>query len=133
MHFHNMRASCGSRWGLAQREDGAFIGVEAVIDKDHASGLLAAALEFDAFLMLTDVPAVFTGWGTPAQRALGDVTPQELDVSAFAAGSMGPKVQAACDFVARTGAMAGIGALQDASAILARRAGTRVVPGMSSS
>jgi carbamate kinase len=133
MHFHNMRASCGSRWGLAQREDGAFIGVEAVIDKDHASGLLAAASEVDAFLMLTDVPAVFTGWGTPAQRALGDVTPQELDVSAFAAGSMGPKVQAACDFVARTGAMAGIGALQDASAILARRAGTRVVPGLSSS
>lgn len=76
MHFHNMRASRGSHWGLAQREDGAFIGVEAVIDKDHASGLLAAALEFDAFLMLTDVPAVFTGWGTPAQRALGDVTPQ---------------------------------------------------------
>ncbi|MGV3500059.1 MAG: hypothetical protein ACO1OR_14695 [Hydrogenophaga sp.] len=128
-----MRASRGSHWGLAQREDGAFIGVEAVIDKDHASGLLAAALEFDAFLMLTDVPAVFTGWGTPAQRALGDVTPQQLDVSAFAAGSMGPKVQAACDFVMRTGAMAGIGALQDASAILARQAGTRVVPGLLSS
>ncbi|KRB99603.1 carbamate kinase [Hydrogenophaga sp. Root209] len=113
---------------VAQRADGAYFGVEAVIDKDHASGLLAAELKADAFLMLTDVPAVFTGWGTPAQRALGDVTPQELAALDFAAGSMGPKVQAACDFVIRSGGMAGIGALDDASAILARRAGTRVVP-----
>ena len=113
---------------VVQREDGAYIGVEAVIDKDHASALLAAELKADAFLMLTDVPAVFTGWGTPAQRALGEVTPQALGTLDFAAGSMGPKVQAACDFVNRTGAMAGIGALQDASAILARQAGTRVVP-----
>lgn len=113
---------------VAQRTDGSYIGVEAVIDKDHASGLLAAALTADAFLMLTDVPAVFTGWGTPAQRALADVTPQALAALDFAAGSMGPKVQAACDFVNRSGGMAGIGALDDASAILARRAGTRVVP-----
>ena len=112
---------------VARRADGAYLGVEAVIDKDHASGLLAAELQADAFLMLTDVPAVFTGWGTPAQRALGDVTPQALAALDFAAGSMGPKVQAACDFVNRSGGMAGIGALDDASAILARRAGTRVV------
>lgn len=112
---------------VARRADGAYIGVEAVIDKDHASGLLAAELKADAFLMLTDVPAVYTGWGTPAQRALGDVTPQALAALDFAAGSMGPKVQAACDFVNRSGGMAGIGALDDASAILARRAGTRVV------
>jgi carbamate kinase len=77
--------------------------------------------------MLTDVPAVFTGWGTPAQRALGDVTPQALAALDFTTGSMGPKVQAACDFVNRSGGMAGIGAMDDASAILARRAGTRVV------
>lgn len=112
---------------VARRADGAYIGVEAVIDKDHASGLLAAELKADAFLMLTDVPAVYTGWGTPAQRALGDVTPQALAALDFAAGSMSPKVQAACDFVNRSGGMAGIGALDDASAILARRAGTRVV------
>lgn len=112
---------------VAQRPDGTWIGVEAVIDKDHASGLLAAELKADAFLMLTDVPAVYTGWGTPAQRALGDVTPQELAGMDFAAGSMGPKVQAARDFVNRAGGMAGIGALDDASAILARQAGTRVV------
>ena len=113
---------------VAQSAGGAWIGVEAVIDKDHASGLLAAELKADAFLMLTDVAAVFTGWGTPAQRALGDVTPQELTAMDFAAGSMGPKVQAACDFVNRTGGMAGIGALEDACGILMRKAGTRVVP-----
>lgn len=113
---------------VAQRADGTYVGVEAVIDKDHASGLLAAELKADAFLMLTDVSAVFTDWGTPAQRALGDVSPQALAALDFAAGSMGPKVQAACDFVNRTGGLAGIGALEDASAILARQAGTRVVP-----
>jgi carbamate kinase len=113
---------------VAQRPDGAYVGIEAVIDKDHASGLLAAELKADAFLMLTDVAAVFTGWGTPQQQALGDVTPQALAAMNFAAGSMGPKVQAACDFVQRTGGMAGIGALDDAADILAHRAGTRVVP-----
>lgn len=113
---------------VAQLADGTCIGVEAVIDKDHASGLLAAELQADAFLMLTDVPAVYTGWGTPAQRALGDVTPRELAALDFAAGSMGPKVQAACDFVNRGGGMAGIGALEDVSGLLMRHAGTRVVP-----
>lgn len=112
---------------VVQRADGTHIGVEAVIDKDHASGLLAAELQADAFLMLTDVPAVFADWGTPDQRALGDVTPQTLASMDFAAGSMGPKVRAACDFVNRTGGLAGIGALENASAILARRAGTRVL------
>lgn len=113
---------------VVRRADGTHIGVEAVIDKDHASGLLAAELQADAFLMLTDVPAVFADWGKPDQRALGDVTPQALAAMDFAAGSMGPKVRAACDFVNRTGGLAGIGALDDASDILARRAGTRVVP-----
>ena len=113
---------------VAQRDDGTFVGVEAVIDKDHASGLLAAELKVDAFLMLTDVAAVFSDWGTPEQRALGDVTPQALAAMNFAAGSMGPKVQAACDFVLKSGGMAGIGTLDDAVDILAHRAGTRVVP-----
>ena len=113
---------------VAQRDDGTFVGVEAVIDKDHASGLLAAELKVDAFLMLTDVAAVFSDWGTPEQRDLGDVTPQALAAMNFAAGSMGPKVQAACDFVLKSGGMAGIGTLDDAVDILAHRAGTRVVP-----
>jgi carbamate kinase len=112
---------------VAQRPNGAYVGIEAVIDKDHASGLLAAELNADAFLMLTDVAAVFTDWGTPQQRALSDVTPQALADMNFAAGSMGPKVQAACDFVNRSGGMAGIGTLDDAADILAHRAGTRVV------
>lgn len=116
---------------VVRRADGTHIGVEAVIDKDHASGLLAAELQADAFLMLTDVPAVFADWGRPDQRALDDVTPQALAAMDFAAGSMGPKVRAACDFVNRTGGLAGIGALDDASAILARRAGTRVVAAQS--
>ncbi|MGB3881545.1 MAG: carbamate kinase [Diaphorobacter nitroreducens] len=111
---------------VAQRADGAYIGVEAVIDKDHASALLATELKADAFLMLTDVPAVFADWGTPTQRPLGDVAPRELAAMDFATGSMGPKVQAACDFVNRGGGLAGIGALEDACAILARQAGTRV-------
>lgn len=111
---------------VARRADGSYVGVEAVIDKDHASGLLAAELNAEAFLMLTDVPAVYTGWGTPAQRALDEVTVQELAGMHFAAGSMGPKVRAACDFVNRTGGLAGIGALEDACAILAQRSGTRV-------
>ena len=113
---------------VAQRADGSYVGVEAVIDKDHASALLAAELNAEAFLMLTDVAAVFTGWGTPEQAALGDVTPQKLAALDFAAGSMGPKVQAACDFVIRTGGMAGIGSLDDAADILLHQAGTRVVP-----
>jgi carbamate kinase len=113
---------------VAKRVDGSYVGVEAVIDKDHASGLLAAELKVDVFLMLTDVAAVFANWGTPEQRALGDVTPQTLAGMNFAAGSMGPKVQAACDFVLQSGGMAGIGTLDDAVDILAHRAGTRVVP-----
>jgi carbamate kinase len=113
---------------VAKRVDGSYVGVEAVIDKDHASGLLAAELKVDVFLMLTDVAAVFANWGTPEQRALGDVTPQTLAGMNFAAGSMGPKVQAACDFVLQSGGMAGIGTLDDAVDILAHRAGTRLVP-----
>lgn len=112
---------------VAQRADGCFVGIEAVIDKDYASGLLATALKADAFLMLTDVDGVYTGWGTAAQRAIGDIAAQALMAMDFAAGSMGPKVEAACAFVAQTGGMAGIGALEDAAEILARKAGTRVL------
>lgn len=114
---------------VARREDGSFAGIEAVIDKDHASRLLAAELRADAFLMLTDVEAVAAGWGTAQQRAIGEITPAELRGMNFAAGSMAPKVAAACDFVEATGGMAGIGALDSAGEILAGTAGTRVRPG----
>src|SRR5262245_5078483 len=102
-------------------------GVEAVIDKDQASALLARDLEVDLFVMATDVDGVYQGWGTPEQRRLGRVTPDELRDEAFAAGSMGPKVDAAVRFVEATGKRAAIGALGDIEAIVAGTAGTSVV------
>jgi carbamate kinase len=101
-------------------------GVEAVIDKDRAAALLALEVGADAFLMLTDVEAVFRDWGQPTQAPLGDTDAATLAAMDFAAGSMGPKVEAACRFARETGGMAGIGRLEDAAAILAGTAGTRV-------
>lgn len=106
--------------------DGNMEGVEAVIDKDRTSALLAEALQADVLLMLTDVEAVFRDWGGPDQAAIGCVTPDALDAMSFAAGSMGPKITAACNFVRAGGTMAGIGRLQDARAIVEGRAGTQV-------
>ena len=109
---------------VVRREDGSLIGVEAVIDKDLASGLLARELKADALLLLTDVDAVYRDWGTPHARAIRRITPQALRELDFAPGSMGPKVRAACEFVEQTGGMAGIGQLNDALAILDGKAGT---------
>ena len=106
--------------------DGKMDGVEAVIDKDRTSALLARGLHADALLMLTDVEAVFADWGGPDQAAIQTISPDELDAMTFAAGSMGPKITAACDFVRAGGTLAGIGRLQDARAILEGRTGTRV-------
>jgi carbamate kinase len=106
--------------------DGKMEGVEAVIDKDRTAALLAQALEAKVLLMLTDVEAVFRDWGKPDQAAIGTITPDALDEMTFAAGSMGPKIAAACDFVRADGVLAGIGRLQDARAIIEGRAGTRV-------
>ncbi|APE29670.1 carbamate kinase [Halomonas aestuarii] len=105
---------------------GRLEGVEAVIDKDYAAGLLAARLDADALLLLTDVEAVFDGWGGPDPRPLHRVTPGELSVMTFEPGSMGPKVAAACEFVTARGGIAGIGALQDAGRILEGLAGTLI-------
>ena len=77
-----------------------------------------------ALLLLTDVPAVETGFGTPDARPIGHTTPGELRRKPFPAGSMGPKVEAACRFVERTGGMAAIGALDDAPALLVGQVGT---------
>ncbi|MFW7355022.1 MAG: carbamate kinase [Brucella sp.] len=99
-------------------------GVEAVIDKDRAAGLLAEELNADAFLMLTDVDAVYSGWGTPDQLPISRATPIELSTQKFASGSMGPKVEAACAFASHPGRIAGIGRLEDAAALLLGRAGT---------
>jgi carbamate kinase len=103
------------------------VGVEAVIDKDLASQLLAREVGADLFVMATDVDGVYTGWGTPEQRKLGRVTPRELRELPFAAGSMGPKVEAAIRFVEATGGRAAIGGLHEIEAIVDGDAGTQVV------
>jgi carbamate kinase len=102
-------------------------GVEAVIDKDLAGQLLAREVGADLFVMATDVDGVYTGWGTPTQRRLGRVTPGELRELPFAAGSMGPKVEAAIRFVEATGNRAAIGGLNQIGAIVDGDAGTQVV------
>jgi carbamate kinase len=101
-------------------------GVEAVIDKDLASALLAADLEADALVIATDVDAVYADWGTPGQHPIRHATPSELAASEFAEGSMGPKVRAACAFVEKTGGIAAIGSITDIEALLHGDAGTRV-------
>jgi len=101
-------------------------GVECVIDKDLASELLARDLDADLFVMLTDTDAVYLDWGTPAQRAIRRASPASMAKLAFAAGSMGPKVEAACRFASATGRRAAIGALADLSAIVAGTAGTTI-------
>ena len=106
---------------------GRWSGIEAVIDKDACSALLAHALQADCLLILTDVDAVYLDWGLPTQRALGRVTPQFLAQRVFAAGSMGPKVRAACDFVNRTGRPCHIGALENLDALLQGSSGTTVM------
>lgn len=106
--------------------DGMLVGVEAVIDKDHAGALLAKSLGAEVFLMLTDAVAVWEQYGSPDSRAIRVASPRALETLEFAAGSMGPKVEAACDFVRTTGGRAGIGALEDACAIFEGRAGTLI-------
>jgi carbamate kinase len=110
-------------------EVGKLHGVEAVIDKDLASALLAEELEADLLVIATDVDGVYTGWGTPEQQRLGRVTPDDLAGLDLPAGSMGPKVEAATGFVRATGHEAVIGSLADIADIIAGRAGTRVTAG----
>ena len=107
--------------------DRTLTGVEAVIDKDLATELLAREVGADLFVMATDVDGVYTGWGTPEQRKLERVTPSELRELPFAAGSMGPKVEAAIRFVEATGNRAAIGGLNEIEAIVDGHAGTQVV------
>ncbi|HEY6634649.1 MAG TPA: carbamate kinase, partial [Acidimicrobiia bacterium] len=109
--------------------DRKLIGVEAVIDKDLASELLAREVEADVFVMVTDVDGVYTDWGTPDQRRLESTTPSQLRAYDFVAGSMGPKVEAAVRFVERTGKRAAIGGLDQIVDIVNGNAGTQVVPG----
>ncbi|MCU0633150.1 MAG: carbamate kinase [Methanolinea sp.] len=101
-------------------------GIEAVIDKDRASALLAEELKADLLVMATDVAGVYLDWNTSASRYIHASTPGELGMHHFAPGSMGPKVEAACRFVERTGKRAAIGALSDIPGLVTGEAGTQV-------
>lgn len=101
-------------------------GVEAVIDKDLCSALLAENLEADLFVIATDVSATFIDWGKPTQKAIAVASPEEMEKLNFAAGSMGPKVQAAVNFVRNTGKDAIIGSLSDIVDVVKGKAGTRI-------
>ncbi len=105
---------------------GQLQGVEAVLDKDLTAAMLAEALDAEALLLLTDVANVQAHYGTPQARAIGQTNTDDLRFLDFAAGSMGPKVEAACRFVDRTGGVAAIGQLADASLLLTGEAGTIV-------
>ncbi|TDC94589.1 carbamate kinase [Nonomuraea deserti] len=113
---------------VVRDESGRLIGVEAVVDKDLTAAMLAESLECDAFLILTDVPRVMRGFGTPQETEIAHTTPHELRTMEFPAGSMGPKVDAVCRFVENTGDMAAIGKLDQAERILDGSAGTIVTP-----
>jgi carbamate kinase len=104
--------------------DRVLVGVEAVIDKDRATEILAREIDADLYIMATDVDGVYVDWGTPNARKIDSATPDELDAYDFAAGSMGPKVEAACTFVRETGKRAAIGSLADIEAIVKGEAGT---------
>jgi len=121
---------CGGGGGIPTMysESGYLRGIEAVIDKDHVSGLLAKGIHADWFVMATDVDGVYVDWGTPTQRAIVRANPDALlEIAAsFPAGSMGPKVIAACEFVKATGKKAGIGGLTSIDEMLAGKRGTIV-------
>lgn len=102
------------------------VGVEAVIDKDRASAVLARDLRADTLVIATDTDAVYTGWGTAQQRAISIAHPDALAEMDFAAGSMGPKVEAAIEFDLGTGNDAVIGSLADLPELLAGTAGSQV-------
>jgi carbamate kinase len=114
---------------VAYREGRRLVGVEAVIDKDHASALLARDIEASMLVMATDASAAYVKFGTPEQRAIVCAHPDSLIAEyrdEFAAGSMLPKILAACDFARATGKPAVIGALADIEGMVAGSAGTRV-------
>jgi carbamate kinase len=125
---HGIVVICAGGGGIPTAYDNEqkLYGVEAVIDKDLAAGLLASGLDAEMFVMLTDVPRVFRDYGTEAQRAIRRANPDALEAMAFAEGSMGPKVLAACEFVRETGCRSAIGRLSELSQIMRGEAGTLI-------
>ena len=116
----------GSRSSAAA--DGRLQGVEAVIDKDLTAACSPIGIDADALLLLTDVPHVEAGFGTADARPIRATTPDGLRALTLPAGSMGPKVDAACRFVEATGRTAVIGSLAEAGRLLTGDAGTVVTP-----
>ncbi|WFB47946.1 carbamate kinase [Vibrio coralliilyticus] len=112
-----------------KKENGKLVGVEAVIDKDMSAAFLAKQLNADALLILTDADAVYLDWGKPTQHALRSTNPSELAQYQFDAGSMGPKIEASCEFVKQGGKVVGIGSLEDGLRILQGTAGTNITKG----
>jgi carbamate kinase len=125
---HGIVVICAGGGGIptACDADGKLYGVEAVIDKDLASGLLARDLAADMLVMLTDVPNLYENFGTSAQRSVRAAHPEALEKLDFAEGSMGPKVSAACQFARATGKRSAIGQLSDLRRILRGEAGTLI-------
>jgi len=109
------------------KPDGTLEGVEVVIDKDRASALLAFELDAGLLILATDTDGVYLDWGTEDARRIERATPEEMELYDFEEGSMGPKVEAACDFVRRSGGRAVIGALSDLEGMVAGTAGTQFV------
>lgn len=114
---------------VVRQPGGQLRGIEAVVDKDLTAAVLAAELGADAFLLLTDVPNVEIDYGTPTARPIRSASVAEMRSKSFAAGSMGPKVVAACRFVEHTGGEAAIGRLEDAALLLSGSAGTVITAG----
>jgi carbamate kinase len=123
---HGIVVTCAGGGGIpvASTGDGGVRGVEAVIDKDLAAALLAAELQADALLLLTDVDGVYEHWGHPEQLLLRDPTIERLREITAPAGSMGPKIEAICRFVETGGSLGAIGSLGNAAEMLAGTAGT---------
>ena len=120
---------CAGGGGIPVLRDGSRLrGVEAVIDKDLTAALLARELQADRLLILTDVPYIERGWRTAEASPIRATTPAELREYGFAAGSMAPKVEAACRFVERTGNEAVVGSLVEVATVAAGLTGTRIRP-----
>ena len=114
---------------VMRRMDGPGMeGVEAVIDKDLCSALIASDLQADCLVIATDVDAVFVNWGQHDERKLQATTADELSRLRFAPGSMAPKVEAVINFVRATRKRAVIGSLEHIEAMLAGQAGTQITP-----
>jgi len=126
---HDTVVICAGGGGVPAARSGAgcvLERVEAVIDTDLVSELLAREVDADLLVMTTDVDAVYADWGLRTQRRLRQVTPEALRVMDFPSGSMGPKVEAAARFVEATGRRAAIGSLDEIVKIVDGASGTLV-------